>query len=199
MVLFFYTLLGNKIVQVNCTWKLNTCICPFLTLILKKNLNLVCMCLMCDLLLVFAGPTLYCISDIATCFPNSIFTVFEISCALVFRVQSSFSISRKWNTECLLCYLIYKITMEKANRELTIMSWHKKLEKCSRTLLLFCLLRFVCGMITRRCLTIIIGYAIVKEMWHISHNFFQISFAYVLQELLQCSDILQAFLIVEVR
>ena len=138
-LVFLHSFLCNKIVQVNRTWKLNAYICPFLTLILKKKLNSVSMCLLCDLSLVLAGPTLYCISDIATCFPNSIFTVFEISCALVSRVQSSFSISRKWNTECLLCYLIYKITMEKANRELTIVSWHKNWKNASER---FCFLAF---------------------------------------------------------
>ena len=97
------------------------------------------MCLLCDWSIVLAGPTLYCISDIATWFPNSIFTVFEISCALVSRVQSSFSISRKWNTECILCYLIWKIKMGKAKRGLSIIPWYKKLEKWFETLVVVAL------------------------------------------------------------
>ena len=49
--------------------------------------------------------------------------------------------------------------MDQENRELSIMSWHKQLEKWCRTHLRSCPLMLVCGMVTRRCP------AIIKVMW----------------------------------
>ena len=85
--------------------------------------------------------------------------------------------------------------MKQEKRELSIMSWHKQLEKWCRTRLRSCPLMLVCGMVTRRCPAIIKSYVIVKGIWHIFRNLVKISFANVQQELVQCGDTMRLTMI----